>query len=108
MRSRIPFLAVALALTVPTAASAKPAEDRPLPSAASRVQAVDRVSPDARYGVPDPGTRIISVPRTEIVEADHGFDWTDAAIGGGATLALALLIGGGALTVRPRHAAVGH
>ena len=129
MRSRIPLLAVALALSVPTAASAIPADDGPMTSAArpvqgadrvspdarygvpertTTVQGADRVSPDARYGVPDPGTRVISVPRTEVVEADHGFDWTDAALGGGATLALALLIGGAALTVRPRRAAVDH
>ena len=66
---------------------------------------VDRVSPDARYGVPDANTptfvtdtRVIDVPST-------GFEWADAAVGGGAALALVLVITGGAIAVRPRRGA---
>ena len=67
---------------------------------------IDRVSPDARYGVPNPDTPVpITVPR--VVEAPaSGFEWDDALIGGGATLALVLLVGGTALVVRPRRATV--
>lgn len=65
---------------------------------------VDRVSPDARYGVPDPDTPTI-VPQTRVVEVQEtGFEWTDAAIGGGVALALALVIAGGAMVVRPHRA----
>jgi hypothetical protein len=103
MRTRIPLLVVVLALTAPAAASARPAPE----GSPAQIQAVDRVSPDARYGVPDPNTKVISVPTTEVVRPDSGFDWSDAAVGGGATLALGLLIGGAALTVRPRRAVIG-
>jgi hypothetical protein len=69
---------------------------------------LDRVSPDARYGVPDGTTRFISVPDTQVVQADDGFDWGAALIGGGAALALALVLGGTALTVRPHRATTQH
>ena len=50
---------------------------------------IDMVSPDARYGVPDENTpTFVTVPRTEVVEADDGFAWGDALLGGGAALAL--------------------
>jgi hypothetical protein len=60
---------------------------------------VDLVTPDARSGAPAdtpavPPTRIVEVPQT-------GFEWGDAAIGGAATLALILLVAGGAMTLRP-------
>jgi len=68
---------------------------------------VDRVSPDARYGVPDANTPTI-VPETRLVEGPStGFEWADAAVGGGAAIALVLVIAGGAIAVRPRrHAAL--
>ena len=69
---------------------------------------IDKVSPDARYGVPDPNTTFISVPKTEVVEADSGFEWGDAAIGGGAALLLTAVVGGAALTIRPRRAGALH
>jgi len=69
-------------------------------------QTVDKVSPDARYGVPDATTpTFISVPKTEVVEADNGFVWGDALIGGGAALLLTAVIGGAAVAIRPRHSA---
>jgi hypothetical protein len=68
---------------------------------------VNRVSPDARYGVPDAHTPTI-VPDTRVVEAPSaGFQWADAAVGGGTAIALVLVISGGAIAVRPhRHAAL--
>jgi hypothetical protein len=68
---------------------------------------VDRVSPDARYGVPDASTPTF-VHNNRVGEAPStGFEWADAAVGGGAALALVLVIAGGAIAVRPRrHAAV--
>ena len=68
---------------------------------------VDKVSPDARYGVPD-GNTLTIVPETRVVEVPStGFEWADAAVGGGAALALVLVIAGVAVAVRPhRHAAI--
>ena len=65
------------------------------------------VSPDARYGVPDGNTPTI-VPDARVVEVpSSGFEWADAAVGGGAALALVLVIAGAAIVVRPRrHAAM--
>lgn len=65
---------------------------------------VDLVSPDARDDrrvepPPLPRTRIVEVPTT-------GFEWGDAAIGGGATLALILIVAAGGMTVRPRRQAM--
>jgi hypothetical protein len=67
--------------------------------AASRPpHAIDLVSPDARDGMPAHTT---VVPRAHIVEVPStGFEWGDAAVGGGTTLALVLLIAGGAVVVR--------
>ena len=60
---------------------------------------IDLVSPDARDGMP---ANTPAVPRARIVEVPStGFEWGDAAIGGGTTLALVLLVAGGAMTVRP-------
>jgi hypothetical protein len=93
---------VAAALAAPAAAQARPDLT---PSGQRTVDAqIDKVSPDARYGVPDPNTTVVSVPKTEVVEADSGFEWGDAAIGGGAALLLTLAVGGAAMTVRPRRA----
>jgi hypothetical protein len=69
---------------------------------------VDKVSPDARYGVPEGDSRFISVPKPEVVQADSGFDWGDAAVGGGAAILLTVALGGAALTVRPRRASAQH
>jgi len=93
-------IAAFAAFAVPTAAQARP--DIAPASQAS----IDKVSPDARYGVPDENTpTIVSVPRTEVVQAHDGFAWGDALFGGGAMLGLALLVGGTAAVVRPRHSA---
>jgi hypothetical protein len=105
------------ALAAPTAAQARPdiasasqpTIDKVSPDARYGVPeapTVDKVSPDARYGVPDETTpAVVTVPRTDVVEADDGFAWGDALIGGGAALALTLLVGGTAVAVRPRHSA---
>jgi hypothetical protein len=98
---------VAAALAVPAAAQARPTEGGPhwddqVPAS------IDKVSPDARLGEPDPNTTFVSVPKTEVVEADNGFEWGDAAIGGGAALLLTAVVGGAALTIRPRRAGALH
>jgi hypothetical protein len=98
---------VAAALAVPAAAQARPDAggihwDDNVPTS------IDKVSPDARLGEPDPNTTFVSVPKTEIVEADSGFEWGDAAIGGGAALLLTAVVGGAALTIRPRRASALH
>jgi hypothetical protein len=88
------------ALAAPTAAQARP------DIAPASQPTIDKVSPDARYGVPDETTpAVVTVPRTDVVEADDGFAWGDALIGGGAALGLTLLVGGTAVAVRPRHSA---
>ena len=78
------------------------APDRVAP-AESAVQTTsgDRRAPDRVGGIPAdnpvvPVTRVVEVPQS-------GFEWGDAAIGGAATLALILLLAGGAMTVRPRR-----
>jgi hypothetical protein len=98
---------VAAALAVPAAAQARPDAggvnwDDNVPTS------IDKVSPDARLGEPDPNTTFVSVPKTEVVEADSGFEWGDAAIGGGAALLLTAVVGGAALTIRPRRASALH
>jgi hypothetical protein len=66
---------------------------------------LDQVLPDARYGVPEVTTpAVVAVPRTEVVEADAGFDWGDAIIGGGGALILTAALGGAGLAIRPRRA----
>jgi hypothetical protein len=118
--------AVVLALAAPGAAVARPDQGEQ-PTASTTV---DRVSPDARYGVPEPASTVIdrvspdarygepdgsapapvvTIPRTRVVKVEQtGFEWGDAAIGGAATLALLLTAGGLVLTVRPRHRAAAH
>ena len=58
--------------------------------------------PDATFVVPT------ACPTTEVVAADNGFEWGDAAIGGGAALLLTAVVGGAALTIRPRRAGALH
>jgi hypothetical protein len=91
------------ALAVPAAAQARP-DLTPDGHRTFEVTKVDRVSPDARYGEPDGTVKFVSVPHTDVVEADSGFDWGDALVGGGAALALTVVLGGTALTLRPRRA----
>jgi hypothetical protein len=93
---------VAAALAVPAAAQARP--DLTPTGHRTFEQQIDKVSPDARLGEPDPNTTFVSVPRTEVVEADNGFEWGDAAIGGGAALVLTAILGGTALVIRPHRA----
>jgi hypothetical protein len=112
--STLTTTAVALALAVPGAAAAQ--DDLRAPDARygwpeSAPASTDRVSPDARYGVPDGSTPapVITIPRTRVVEIEQaGFDWSDAAIGGAAAVAVFLTAGGVVLTVRPRRRAAAH
>ena len=97
---------VAAALAVPAAAQARP--DLTPSGHRTFEQQIDKVSPDARLGEPNPNTTFVSVPKTEVVEADNGFEWGDAAIGGGAALLLTAVVGGAALTIRPRRASALH
>ena len=92
--------------TATVAALAAPAAAQARPDIQSISQAkVDKVSPDARYGVPDENTpTIVTVPKTEVVEADD-FVWGDALIGAGSVLLLTAVIGGAAVAIRPRHSA---
>ena len=93
------------AAAVATLAAPAAAQARPDIQAASQAK-IDKVSPDARYGVPDETTpTFVSVPKTEVVEADNGFAWGDALIGGGAVLVLTAVLGGAAVAIRPRHSA---
>ena len=101
---------VAAALAVPAAAQARPRRaashwDDNVPTS------IDKVSADARF-VPHPDATFVSAPKTPcprvVVEADNGFEWGDAAIGGGAALLLTAVIGGAALTIRPRRAGALH
>ena len=105
-----PVAAVALALAAPGAAAGS--QDLRSPDARDSHRAappakVDLVSPDARYGVPEPGAAapsVVTIRHTRVVEVPQsGFEWGDAAIGGGATLAVVLAATGIALTVRPRR-----
>ena len=107
------------ALAAPTAAQARPdvapaaqpTIDKVSPDArygvpGENTPTIDKVSPDARYGVPDANTpTIVPVSRTEVVEADDGFAWGDALLGGGAVLLLTAVLGGSAVAIRPRHSA---
>ena len=98
---------VVAAFVVPAAAQARPDAggvnwDDNVP------RSIDKVSPDARLGEPDPNTTYVSVPKTEVVEADSGFEWGDAAIGGGAALLLIAVVGGAALTICFRRAGALH
>ena len=91
---------VATVAVAPAAAQARPDTGQ---GPAQPRSSQDRVSPDARYGVPDASTPTI-VPETRVVEVrSTGFEWGDAAVGGGAAIALMLVIAGGAIAVRPRR-----
>ena len=107
---------IAAALAVPAAAQARPDLGGPnwddnVPVSIDTVSggpnwddyvpvSIHQVSPDARLGEP--------APKTAVVQADHGFEWGDAAVGGGAALVLTVLVGGAALTVRPRRTSALH
>ena len=57
---------------------------------------IDKRAPDSIYGIPDPRVKYVPTSTTEVVAADDGFEWGDAAIGGAA------------LTIRPRRAGALH
>ena len=67
-------------------------------------RAICKITGSSACGEPDPNTTFVSVPKTEVVEADNGFEWGDAAIGGGAALVLTAILGGTALVIRPHRA----
>jgi hypothetical protein len=98
---------VAAALAVPAAAQARPDAggihwDDNVPVS------IDKVSPDARLGEPDPNTTFVSVPTPGVVGADAGFVGGAPARGGGPALLLTAVVGGAALTIRPRRASALH
>ena len=99
---------VAAALAVPAAAHARPDRGRaPLGRQRSRRDREGLARRPLRG--PHPDATFVSasntaVPKAEVVEADYGFEWGDAAIGGGAALLLTAVVGGAALTIRPRRA----
>ena len=98
---------IAAALAVPAAAQARP--DLGGPNWDDNVPvSIDKVSPDNVYGIPDSHVKYVPTPTTDVVAADNGFEWGDAAIGGGAALVLTVLVGGAALTVRPRRTSALH
>ena len=109
MHTITPVAAVALALAAPGAPAGSQdlrSPDAREPQRTSEPAKVDLVTPDARYGVPKPGAvpSVVTIRQTRIVEVpESGFEWGDAAIGGGAALALVLAATGIALTVRPRR-----
>ena len=89
--------AIAAALCVPATAAADDWYKTGAPAKATQ----DSVTPSSRppvHASAPPRTRIVEVPRA-------GFEWGDAAIGGGATLALVLLVAGGGMTLRLRRTA---
>jgi hypothetical protein len=98
---------IAAALAVPAAAQARP-DAGGIHSDDNVPTSIDKGSADARF-VPHPDATFVSASKTaapeiEVVEADSGFQWGDAAIGGGAALLLTAVVGGAALTIRPRRA----
>ena len=89
---------IAAALAVPAAAQARP--DLGGPNWDDNVP----VSIDTVSGGPNWDDYV----PVSIVQTDHGFEWGDAAIGGGAALVLTVLVGGAALTIRPRRTSALH
>lgn len=106
--SRLAVTTAAVAtLAVPAVSQARPIEGGPhwddqVPAS------IDKRAPDSIYGIPDPRVTYVPTSTTEVVAADDGFEWGDAAIGGGAALLLTAVIGGAALTIRPRRAGALH
>jgi hypothetical protein len=96
-RRLIVTTAAVAALAVPAAAQARP----DLTPDGHRTFTVVKGGPQWDDQVPA-GTHVDSVPAGKVAPAGDGFDWTDALIGGGAALALTVVLGGTALTVRPR------
>jgi hypothetical protein len=99
--------AAVAALAVPAVAQARPIEGGPhwddqVPAS------IDKRAPDRIDGIPDPQVKYVPTSTTAVVAADDGFEWGDAAIGGGAALLLTAVIGGAALTIRPRRAGALH
>ena len=121
-------LALALAAAAPSAASARPFE--PIsPPASTETQAPPARDPHSRDAA-NPAVRAIQAqgarvarelaardartsgeivnptpPLTVTVFQPNGFDWGDAGIGAGATLALILILLGSALYLTHRHTA---
>jgi hypothetical protein len=63
----------------------------------------DLRSPDAIAAAADPRTRTYASPTVVKLSSDSGFDWGDAGIGAGGTLAIVALAGGGLLLVTRRR-----
>ena len=119
-------LTLALAAAAPSAASARPFDPIP-PAAASQPMALPAVSPHSRDAANPAahavqaqaarvarelaardaisGPAITTPPSAEIVTVfqPNGFDWGDAGIGAGTTLALILILFGSTLYLTHRH-----
>jgi hypothetical protein len=70
-------------------------------AAPAAAQARPDISPSAHRAL---GTSAgVSEPRTQVVEADPGFDWSAAGVGAGAAVLVSVALGGVALSIRPRR-----
>jgi hypothetical protein len=102
----ITTVALAAALAVPAAASARPYEymysSSPESAQARSQNTQDLRSPDARDATTDVKPAPVAQPVVEIREAP-GFDWGDAGIGAAGILAMVSIAGGLALTVATRR-----
>jgi hypothetical protein len=76
-------------------------DDAPVRAAGGAASAV---RPDDRSGVRGRGAIAFAaaIPPT-VASTDDGFAWGDAALSGGATLAVGVLLGAGAVSIRRRH-----
>jgi hypothetical protein len=97
---------VVVAVVVPVAAAAVRTSTQPSqPTPVQRVIAQER----GRHGDPRIfGTFPLPAPQVEIVQVSGGFDWGDAGVGGAATLALVLLVAGGAALRRASRSQEAH
>jgi len=77
----------------PDAAAATPAQAQKRSDAGGGARAPDRLAPDTREAPTPTSTRAPTPDAPTVVEITpaHGFDWTSAAIGAAAGIALALI-----------------
>jgi hypothetical protein len=112
----------ALALALPGAALARPAEPSPGdavgPVSGNVTAGTDVAAPDQQNPIPaEPkqvpqqaptwpaNPQVLTPPSSSAVSADDGFQWDDAGIGAGGALVVVLAGLGGAMALRRRHVA---
>jgi hypothetical protein len=112
----------ALALAVPGAALAMPAQPDPGtpvgPVSGNVTAGTDVAAPDQQSPIPaEPkqvpqqaptwpaNPQVLTPPSSSVASADAGFQWDDAGIGAGGALVVVLAGFGGALAIRRRHMA---